>query len=119
MAWKPYVDGKELPDVRADRKAAESVEKYAVSNNAVYFEGQYLPFSLITSLRVQPSVYCPQGCCGRGVPVFKIKLEYGADKPLILMVEREKNAEKMSAAIRAGNPAVVVEEYTGPNNYIL
>ncbi len=114
MAWISFVEGKELPDVRADRRVAESVEKYAVSPNAVYFEGQYLPLSEITSLRVQPSVYRPQACCGRGVPVFKLKLEYGADKPLILMVEREKSAQKLAAGICAGNPAVVVEEYANP-----
>ena len=115
MAWKCIVEGKELADVRADRKGSQSIEKYNVSANAVYFEGQYLPLSLVTSLRVQPSMYRPQACCGRGVPVFKIKLDYGAEKPLILMVEREKNTEKLAAAICAGNPAVVVEEYVDPN----
>ena len=115
MAWKCIVEGKELPDEREDRRRSESMEKYRVSSKAVYFEGQYLPLSEIRSLRVQPSVYRPQCCCGRGVPVFKIKLEYGAEKPLILMVEREKSAERIAAAITAGNPAVVVEEYADPN----
>lgn len=115
MAWKCIVEGKELPDERADRRGSESIEKYNVSKNAVYFEGKYLPLSEITSLRVQPSVYRPQSCCGRGVPVFKIKLDYGAQSPLILMVEREKSAEKLAAAICAGNPAVVREEYVDPN----
>ena len=48
MAWKCIVPGKELADERADRRAAGIVEKYKVSANAVYFEGQYLPFSAIT-----------------------------------------------------------------------
>ena len=115
MAWKCIVEGKELADVRADRRSSQGIEKYSVSANAVYFEGQYLPLALITNLRVQPSVYRPQACCGRGVPVFKIKLDYGTEKPLILMIEREKNAEKMAAAICAGNPSVVVEEYVDPH----
>lgn len=115
MAWNCIVEGKELADVRADRRDSESVEKYRISKNAVYFEGQYLPTALITSLRAQPSLYYPQCCCGRGVPVFKIRLDYGAEKPLILMVEREKSVEKIVAAIRAANPAVTVEEYVDPN----
>ena len=115
MAWKCIVDGKELADVRADRKDSESVEKYRISKNAVYFEGQYLPTALITSLRAQPSLYYPQCCCGRGIPVTKIRLDYGAEKPLVLMLEKEKNAEKLKAAILAGNPSVRVEEYVDPN----
>ena len=95
MAWKCIVEGKELADVRADRKDSESI--------------------LVTALRAQPSLYYPQCCCGRGVPVFKIRLDYGAEKPLILMVEKEKSAEKIVAAIRAANPAVTVEEYVDPN----
>ena len=116
MAWTCIVEGKAFADERADRKTAEGIEKYMVSQKAVYFEGKYLPISEITSLRVQPSVYRPQSCCGRGVPVFKIKLDYGAEKPLILMVEREKSAQKLAAAICAANPAVVVEEYVDPNS---
>ena len=115
MAWKCIVGGKELADVRADRKESESVEKYRISRNAVYFGGQYLPFAQIGTLRVQPSLYYPQCCCGRGVPVFKIRLDYGAEKPLILMVETEKSAEKIVEVIRTANPTVTVEEYVDPN----
>lgn len=111
MAWNCIIEGKELADVRADRKEAESIEKYKVSKNAVYFEGQYLPLAAITALRVQPSLYYPQCCCGRGVPVFKLRLDCGMEKPLILMVERAKSAERLKETICAGNPAVVVEEY--------
>ena len=115
MAWKSVVEGMELEDLRGDRRSAESVEKYMVSKNAVYFEGKYLPLSQIQNLCVHPSVYRPKSCCGRGVPVFKIKIEYGAEKPVVLMVEREKNANRMVEAICAGNPAVQVLDYVDPH----
>ena len=115
MAWKCIVEGKELPDVRADRKEAGRVEKYGLSKNAVYFEGQYLPFAEIKVLRAQPSLFFPQCCCGRGIPVTKIRMDYGAEKPVILMLERENSADRIVAAIRAANPAVVVEEYVDPH----
>jgi hypothetical protein len=101
--------------VRADRKESESIEKYRISKNAVYFEGQYLPTAQITALRAQPSLYYPQCCCGRGIPVTKIRLDYGAEKPVILMVEKDKSAQRLIDAIRAGNPEVVVEEYVDPH----
>ena len=116
MAWKCIVEGKELADVRADRKASERVEKYNITQNAVYFEGQYLPFAAVLRLRVQPSLYYPQCCCGRGIPVTKIRLDYGAEKPVVLMLEREKNADRIVAAIRAANPSVVEEPYADPND---
>lgn len=115
MAWKCVAEGRELADVRADRRSSERIEKYNVSPNAVYFEGQYLPVAAITSLRAQPSLYYPQCCCGRGIPVFKIRLDYGAEKPVILMLEREKNAEKIIAALCAANPAIVAEPWVDPN----
>ena len=115
MAWKSIIEGLELEDVRGDRRGAESVEKYTVSKQAVYFEGKYLPLSQIRSLCIHPSVYRPQSCCGRGVPVFKIKIEYGAEKPLLLMVEREKNANRMVELLCMGNPAIRVEEYVDPH----
>ena len=115
MAWKSLVDGLEIEDVRGDRRRSESIEKYNVSSRAVYFEGKYLPVSRIQSLCIHPSVYRPRSCCGRGVPVFKVKIEHGEEKPLILMLEREKNANRMVEAIIAANPGVRMEEYVDPS----
>ncbi len=114
MAWECVKPGCGLADVRADRKTAKGIEKYGVSDRAVYFEGKYLPVSLIETVRIQPSVYRPSGCCGRGIPVFKVRIDYGEESPLVLMVEKEANAEKMVERIAAANPAVTVEEYADP-----
>ena len=48
MAWKSIVPGTELSDVKSDRKNAVSIEKYKVSPNAIYLNGEYLPTSVIT-----------------------------------------------------------------------
>ena len=45
----------------------------------------------------------------------KIRLDYGAEKPLVLMLEKEDNARRLIDAISAANPAAVVEEYVEPN----
>ncbi|MBO4267551.1 MAG: hypothetical protein J5910_10240 [Lachnospiraceae bacterium] len=75
------------------------MEQYLVSDNALYFEGKYLPLSLIESVSIHDSTYNPHGCCGRGIPVKKLKIEYGSDKPLILMVEKDKNAQRLAEMI--------------------
>lgn len=98
MAWFSITEN-EIADVKADKKTAKSVEKYMISKRAVYFEGKYLPISQIQSVSIHDSTYNPHCCCGRGIPVKKLKIEYGADKPLILMIEKEANVAKMADMI--------------------
>lgn len=90
LEWKCIVHGIELENVKQDRKHCKRIERYEVSENAIYFEGKYLPVSLIKSMRSQPSAYRPHGCCGIGIPVFKIRVEYGAEKPLFWLSSRKK-----------------------------
>ena len=106
MGWYSITEN-EIADVKADKKTAKGVEKYMVSKNAVYFEGKYLPISQIQSVSIHDSVYNPNCCCGRGIPVKKLKIEYGADKPLLLMLEKEANARKLAEMIEdAGKGAI-------------
>ncbi len=94
MAWRSITE-KEIEDVKADKRSAKGVEKYMISKNAVYFEGNYLPISQIQSVSIHDSTYNPNCCCGRGIPVKKLKIEYGAEKPLLLMVESDRNANRI------------------------
>ena len=93
--WKCIVPGYEIEDVKLDRKDSVRIEQYRVSKNAVYFNGQYLPLSCIKDVTVLESSYTPGMSCGKGIPVFKIRIEYGAEKPLVLMVEKKKNVDAM------------------------
>ena len=93
--WKCIVPGYEIEDVKLDRKDSVRIEQYRVSKNAVYFSGQYLPLSCIKDVAVLESSYTPGMSCGKGIPVFKIRIEYGAEKPLVLMVEKKKNVDAM------------------------
>jgi hypothetical protein len=112
MTWKSMIPDKSIEDVKDDRKSAVSVEKYKVTDNAIYLQGEYLPTSAIKSVRIQPSTYSPNCCCGKGIPVFKIRIDYGAEKPLVLMVEKEKNAQKMITIITSANDSITVEPGT-------
>ena len=87
--WKSIVPGTKLDNVKEDRKNSVRIEQYRVSENAVYFNGQYLPKSCIRDVSVLESSYTPGMSCGKGIPVFKIRIDYGADKPLVLMVEKK------------------------------
>lgn len=112
MAWTSMIPDKTIEDVKQDRKSAISVEKYKVSNKAIYLQGVYLPIPAIKSVRIQPSTYSPNCCCGKGIPVFKIRIDYGAEKPLVLMLEKEKYAEKMVSIITSANDVITIEPGT-------
>ena len=81
--WECVVAGSEIEDVKKDRESSVIIEGYDFSEKAVYFEGRYLPFSQIKSVRSQPSaIRIRGGGCGIGLPVFKIRLNYGAEHPV-------------------------------------
>ena len=91
--WKSVVEGTELDNVKQDRKDSVRIEQYRVSGNAVYFNGRYLPLSCVKDVSVLESSYTPGMSCGKGIPVFKIRIDYGAEKPIVLMIEKKKNAD--------------------------
>ena len=115
LKWECIVHGKELENVKQDRKHSKRIERYEVSENAIYFDGKYLPVSLIKSMRSQPSAYRPHGCCGIGIPVFKIRVEYGAEKPLVLVIEQEEKVEELIDRVLKANPDITLEYYLSPH----
>ena len=114
MAWESLIPDYRIDNTRADRKGSVSIEQYRVSENAVYFSGKYVPIAAIRSACIQPSLLCTTGCCGKGIPVFKLRLDHGGEKPLALIVEKRQNAEKLLDRIRNAKPDIVVEEYVEP-----
>jgi hypothetical protein len=114
--WKCVIEGNEIKDVKKDRKSSVMIEGYDISEKAVYFEGRYLPFSQIKSVRSQPSsIRFRGGGCGIGIPVFKICLDYGKEKPVVLVVEEQENVDKIISMICAGNCNTVMEYYVYPH----
>ena len=114
--WKCVVAGSEIEDVKKDRESSVIIEGYDFSEKAVYFEGRYLPFSQIKSVRSQPSaIRIRGGGCGIGLPVFKIRLNYGAEHPVVLVVEDKDNVDEIINRICKGNRDTTLEYYVDPH----
>ena len=113
--WKCVAEGSEIENVRQDRKSAVMIEGYDISEKAVYFNGRYLPLLQIKSVRSQPSTIRIKGGGCIGIPVFKIRLDYGTAKPVVLVVEEKDNAERIIQMICAGNHDTTVEYYVDPH----
>ena len=114
--WECVVEGSEIEDVNKDRESSVIIEGYDFSERAVYFEGRYLPFSQIKSVRSQPSsIRIRGGGCGIGLPVFKIRLDYGAEHPVVLVVEDKDNVDEIINRICKGNRDTTLEYYVDPH----
>ena len=114
--WKCVVAGSEIDDVKKDRESSVIIEGYDFSEKAVYFEGRYLPFSQIKSIRSQPSaIRIRGGGCGIGLPVFKIRLDYGVKNPVVLVVENKDNVDEIINRICMGNHDTTLEYYVDPH----
>ena len=114
--WECVVEGSEIEDVKTDREGSVIIEGYDFSEKAVYFEGRYLPFSQIKSVRSQPSaIRIRGGGCGIGLPVFKIWLDYGAEHPVVLVVEEKDNVDEIINRICKGNRDTTLEYYVDPH----
>ena len=114
--WECVVEGSEIEDVKTDREGSVITEGYDFSEKAVYFEGRYLPFSQIKSIRSQPSaIRIRGGGCGIGLPVFKIRLDYGVKNPVVLVVENKDNVDEIINRICMGNRDTTLEYYVDPH----
>ncbi len=109
MAWKSIIPGQEIENIKDDRKSSVGVEQYKVSKGAIYSRGDYLPVSAITNIKMLQSIYTPNCCCGKGIPVFKLRIDYGMEKPMVLMIEKEKNVEKLLSIISEVRPDLRIE----------
>ena len=111
MAWNCALKDCEQIDIREDRRSIKYIERYGFTEKAIYFEEKYLPFSLVSAIIVKPSVYFPNHSCGKGIPVFKIGLDYGGEKLAVLMFERKNNVKKAVDMICSANPDIIVDDH--------
>ena len=113
MAWAPYLEGRTVADPKQDAKNGVRIEQYRISREAVYFpKEQDLLISDIRRVWIQSSRLSVVGACGRGIPVFVVRLDHGAEKKVNLMIEKQENAERMVQLLSEANPSIVVEEWS-------
>lgn len=110
MGWKSLIADVAAFDPKTDIKSAEKVEQYRVSKLAVYLPGnEYIPLECVSKIRVRESMMTTKGCCGLSIPVFKVILDYGAERPKGLMCEKEVNAGKLAGLIQKARPDLTIE----------
>ena len=111
MAYRSICEGTRVDNPGEDCRAAARFGTFRIGSRAVYFPafpagGKYLAYQDITKILLKPSSLHPKGCCGGGVPVFVLRLEYGQGKGKNLVLDNEKQAGRAAAELKTACPAL-------------
>lgn len=92
--WKSLVEGVEVPNTKADYKAAKRLGQYRVSDLAIYkADGTYIPMESITDYVHDMTAVHVSGCCAGGVPVDRVVFSTESRKiPLIFDNQKQVDA---------------------------
>lgn len=95
---KPLESNSLINDAGSDIKSSEKIEKYRVSDKAVYipcgFSWQYLPLDNITAVHSAINLVTCESCSGFEADLPALRVEYG-DNKVYLDFNKVKNAERM------------------------
>lgn len=104
-----------LADAAADYRTARRVEQYRLSARAIYFPAfpgtRYVPFAAVTRAVAKSSSMPVKGCCGKELPVVRVRLFYDGEFYQDFLLEKAASASRVLSAVRALRPeAEIVEE---------
>ena len=117
MKWESLQAACALPaaDLKAQYRAGTRVEQYRLSADALFLpREQYIPLDAIEKIQVRKGMMHSGHCCGMGFPVSNLIVFYGGERPAKLMLEKQKNAERLAALLLAARSSIVRETYIPP-----
>lgn len=92
-----------LEDAAGDYRDAKRVEQYRVSGSAIYYPGfpgtWYIPFQAVTKAVCRNTGLPVSGCCGKELPVTKVRLYYDGEFYQDFTFEKEGNAKRLLEAL--------------------
>ena len=109
MAYRSLIGGTRVEDPGTDCRTAARFGTFRIGSRAVYFPafpvgGRYLAYPDISKILLKPSALHPKGCCGGGIPVYVLRLEYGDGQGKNLVLDSRKLAERAADALKKTCP---------------
>ena len=103
------IGGSPVADPKEDCRAAARFGTFRIGQEAVYFPafpagGKYLAYGDIRKILLKPSSLHPKGCCGGGVPVYVLRLEYGSGQGRNMVLDRKALAERAAEELKKACP---------------
>ncbi|MEY8385701.1 hypothetical protein AALC17_00210 [Oscillospiraceae bacterium 38-13] len=113
---KPLVPGCPLADPAGDYKASLRAEQYRVSGQAIYFPAfpgtKYLSFQALTRALSRNTSLPLTGCCGKALPMTRLRLYYEGEAYQDFMFEKLSTANEVLDRIAALRPDLPIERET-------
>ena len=119
---KPLAQSHPLEDPAGDYKTARRAEQYRVSGQAIYFPAfpgtQYLSFASLSRALTRNTSLPLTGCCGKALPMTRLRLYYDGEFYQDLLFEKRPNANQVLDDIAAARPDLPVEREERPQSAI-
>ena len=97
-----------LEGAESDYRAARRVAQYRVGAQAAYFPAfpgtKYLPYAAVDRVISKNSALSVTGCCGKQLPVIRVRLFYDGEIYQEFVFEKRTVADKVLDRIRAARP---------------
>ena len=116
FAFKSVSQTTALADAAGDYRAARRVEQYRLSGRAIYFPAfpgtKYLSFQALTKALTRNTSMPLTGCCGKALPVTRLRLYYDESFYQDFTFEKLSNANQVLDGIAALRPDLPMERET-------
>lgn len=110
---KPLAQTCPLEDPAGDYKSSRRVEQFRVSSQAIYFPAfpgtKYLSFRALTKALSRNTSLPLTGCCGKALPMTRLRLYYDGEFYQDFLFEKRPNANRVLDGIAALCPELPLE----------
>ena len=110
---KPLSKSHPLEDPAGDYRTALRAEQFRFSKRAIYFPAfpgtQYLAFQSLTKALTRNTSLPLTGCCGKALPMTRLRLYYDGELYQDFLFEKLPNANRVLDEIAAACPELPVE----------
>ena len=107
-----------LEGAESDYRAARRVAQYRVGAQAAYFPAfpgtKYLPYAAVDRVISKNSALSVTGCCGKQLPVIRVRLFYDGEFYQEFVFGKQKQAEVLRDAVAAARPGLPLVRDTTP-----
>ena len=97
-----------LENANEDYRAAKRAARYRIGKEAIYFPAfpgtHYLPYRAVTRALTRNTQLPLTGCCGKALPMTRLRLYYGAEAYQDFMFEKREMANEALDAVLAARP---------------
>lgn len=118
FALKSISQNVKLDQAAEDYKAGKRAEQYRLGAKAIYFPAfpgtQYLPFEAVERVKVRSTALSVTGTCGKQIPMVCVRLHYDGEFYKDFLFEKEKNADRVLAALLQDHPNVPLDKDIKP-----